>query len=64
MLEALTVESGFSYLAKDIDLATAAKVEKLGIEGIGQLPGQPPHLPAGGNGGPGDRRGRRPKGPA
>jgi cell division protein FtsI/penicillin-binding protein 2 len=38
VLEELTVASGFSYLAKDIDLATAAKVEKLGIEGIGQLP--------------------------
>jgi cell division protein FtsI (penicillin-binding protein 3) len=38
VLEALTVESGFSYLAKDIDLATAAKVEKLEIEGIGELP--------------------------
>src|ERR1700744_2157609 len=38
VLEELTAESGFSYLAKDIDLATAAKVEKLEIEGIGQLP--------------------------
>lgn len=38
VLEELTVESGFSYLAKDIDLATAAKVEKLEIEGVGQLP--------------------------
>jgi cell division protein FtsI (penicillin-binding protein 3) len=38
VLEELTVESGFSYLAKDVDLSTAAKVEKLGIEGIGQLP--------------------------
>jgi cell division protein FtsI/penicillin-binding protein 2 len=38
VLEALTVESGFSYLAKDIDLATAAKVEALEIEGIGELP--------------------------
>jgi cell division protein FtsI (penicillin-binding protein 3) len=38
VLEALTVESGFSYLAKDVDLATAAKVEALKIEGIGQLP--------------------------
>jgi cell division protein FtsI (penicillin-binding protein 3) len=37
VLEALAVESGFSYIAKDVDLATAAKVEKLGIEGIGQL---------------------------
>ncbi len=38
VLEELTVESGFSYLAKDIDLASAAKVEKLEIEGIGELP--------------------------
>jgi cell division protein FtsI/penicillin-binding protein 2 len=38
VLEALTVESGFSYLAKDIDLGTAAKVEALEIEGIGELP--------------------------
>jgi cell division protein FtsI (penicillin-binding protein 3) len=38
VLEDLTVESGFSYLAKDIDLSTAEKVEKLGLEGIGQLP--------------------------
>jgi cell division protein FtsI (penicillin-binding protein 3) len=38
VLEELTVESGFSYLAKNVDLATAAKVEKLHLEGIGQLP--------------------------
>jgi cell division protein FtsI (penicillin-binding protein 3) len=38
VLEDLTVESGFSYLAKDVSLATAEKVEKLGLEGIGQLP--------------------------
>jgi cell division protein FtsI (penicillin-binding protein 3) len=38
VLEELTAESGFSYLAQDVDLATAAKVEKLGIEGIGQEP--------------------------
>jgi cell division protein FtsI (penicillin-binding protein 3) len=38
VLEELTAESGFSYLAKDVDLPTAAQVEKLGIEGIGQLP--------------------------
>lgn len=38
VLEELTAESGFSYLAKEVDLATAAKVEKLEIEGIGQLP--------------------------
>jgi cell division protein FtsI (penicillin-binding protein 3) len=38
VLEELTVESGFSYLAKDVSLATAEKVEKLNLEGIGQLP--------------------------
>ena len=37
VLEALSEESGFAYLAKDVDLATASKVEKLNIEGIGQL---------------------------
>src|ERR1700749_4536083 len=39
VLEALTVESGFSYIAKDVDLSTAAKIEKLNLEGIEQLPG-------------------------
>ncbi len=38
VLEALTVESGFSYLAKNVSLVTAAKVEKLKLEGIGELP--------------------------
>jgi cell division protein FtsI/penicillin-binding protein 2 len=38
VLEALTVESGFSYLAHKVDLGTAAKVEALNLEGIGQLP--------------------------
>ncbi|HTR76004.1 MAG TPA: penicillin-binding protein 2 [Solirubrobacterales bacterium] len=47
VLEELTVESGFSYLAKDVDLVTAAKVEKLGIEGIGQLPGSRRTYPQG-----------------
>jgi cell division protein FtsI (penicillin-binding protein 3) len=37
VLKALSAESGFSYIAKDVTLATAAKVEKLKIEGIGQL---------------------------
>src|ERR1700753_3720694 len=45
VLEALTAESGFSYLAKDIDLATAAKVEKLEIAAVGQLPGTRCHSP-------------------
>jgi cell division protein FtsI (penicillin-binding protein 3) len=38
VLEALTQESGFSYLAKNVSLVTAEKVEKLHLEGIGQLP--------------------------
>ena len=38
VLEALTAESGFSYVAQKVDLATAARVEALELEGIGQLP--------------------------
>ncbi len=38
VLEALTAESGFSYLAKKVDLGTAARIEHLELEGIGQLP--------------------------
>jgi cell division protein FtsI (penicillin-binding protein 3) len=38
VLEALTEESGFSYIAHKVDLGTAAKVEALDIEGLGQLP--------------------------
>jgi cell division protein FtsI (penicillin-binding protein 3) len=47
VLKALTTESGFAYLAKDIDLAAAAKIEKLGIEGIEQLPGSRRTYPQG-----------------
>jgi cell division protein FtsI/penicillin-binding protein 2 len=38
VLEALTEESGFSYVAQKVDLGTAAKVEALELEGIGELP--------------------------
>jgi cell division protein FtsI/penicillin-binding protein 2 len=38
VLEALTEESGFSYIAHKVDLGTAAKVEALQLEGIGELP--------------------------
>jgi cell division protein FtsI/penicillin-binding protein 2 len=38
VLEALTAESGFSYVAQKVDLGTAAKVEALELEGIGELP--------------------------
>jgi cell division protein FtsI (penicillin-binding protein 3) len=38
VLEALTEESGFSYIAHKVDLETSAKVEALDLEGIGELP--------------------------
>jgi cell division protein FtsI/penicillin-binding protein 2 len=38
VLEALTEESGFSYLAHKVDLQTAGRVERLALEGIGELP--------------------------
>jgi cell division protein FtsI (penicillin-binding protein 3) len=38
VLEALTAEGGFSYVAQKVDLGTAAKIEALDLEGIGQLP--------------------------
>lgn len=38
VLEALTAEGGFSYVAQKVDLPTAAKVEALELEGIGELP--------------------------
>src|ERR1700753_239732 len=47
VLEALNTESGFAYLAKDVDLSTATKIEKLGIEGIEQIPGSRRTYPQG-----------------
>jgi cell division protein FtsI (penicillin-binding protein 3) len=38
VLESLTEESGFSYVAHKVDLITAARVEALEIDGIGELP--------------------------
>lgn len=38
VLEALSEESGFAYIAHKVPLAQAAKIEKLHLEGIGQLP--------------------------
>jgi cell division protein FtsI (penicillin-binding protein 3) len=38
VLEALSAEGGFSYVAQRVDLSTAAKVEALDLEGIGELP--------------------------
>jgi cell division protein FtsI (penicillin-binding protein 3) len=47
VLEALTEESGFSYLAHEVDLGTAGKVEALHLEGIGELPGSRRSYPQG-----------------
>ena len=38
ILEALTAQSGFEYVAQKVDLVTAERVEKLDLEGIGILP--------------------------
>jgi cell division protein FtsI (penicillin-binding protein 3) len=38
VLESLTEESGFSYVAKEVDVPTAARIERLELPGIGQLP--------------------------
>lgn len=38
ILESLTQPSGFSYVARRVDLQTATKIEKLKLPGIGQLP--------------------------
>jgi len=38
VLEALSAEGGFSYVAQKVDLSTVAKVEALDLEGIGELP--------------------------
>jgi cell division protein FtsI/penicillin-binding protein 2 len=38
VLESLTAESGFSYVAHKVDLPTAARIEHLELPGIGQLP--------------------------
>lgn len=38
VLKALTASSGFSYVARKLDLASARRIEKLGLPGIGILP--------------------------
>jgi cell division protein FtsI/penicillin-binding protein 2 len=38
VLEALTAEGGFSYVAHKVDLSIATQVEALHLEGIGELP--------------------------
>ena len=38
VLKSLTEESGFSYVAKKIAVPTAARIERLELPGIGELP--------------------------
>jgi len=38
VLKSLTEESGFSYVAKKVDIPTAARIERLELPGIGELP--------------------------
>jgi cell division protein FtsI/penicillin-binding protein 2 len=38
VLESLTEESGFSYVAKKVDVPTAARIERLELPGIGEIP--------------------------
>ena len=38
VLESLTEESGFSYVAHKVDVPTAARIERLELPGIGELP--------------------------
>jgi cell division protein FtsI (penicillin-binding protein 3) len=38
VLESLTEDSGFSYVAKDVNLPTAARIDRLDLAGIGELP--------------------------
>ena len=38
VLEALSAESGFAYLARKVDLQTAERIAALKLPGIGQLP--------------------------
>ena len=38
VLNSLTEESGFSYVARKVDLPTAARVARLELDGIGELP--------------------------
>ena len=38
VLESLTAEGGFSYIAQKVSLEDAGRIERLNLEGIGQLP--------------------------
>ena len=38
ILDSLTAQSGFEYVAQKVDVVTADRVEKLGLDGIGILP--------------------------
>ena len=55
VLESLTEESGFAYIDKQVDLPTAARVERLELPGIGQLPASRRTYPQGEMAGADDR---------
>ncbi len=47
VLESLTAESGFAYVDKEIDLPTAARIERLELPGIGEVPASKRTYPQG-----------------
>jgi cell division protein FtsI/penicillin-binding protein 2 len=47
VLESLTAESGFAYIDKEVPLPAAARVERLELAGIGQLPASRRSYPQG-----------------
>ncbi len=47
ILQSLTAHSGFSYVARDISVPSAARVARLRLAGIGQLPGSRRTYPQG-----------------
>ena len=51
MLASLTEDSGFSYVAQKVDVPTAARIERLELPGIGQLPDSRRTYPQGDDGG-------------
>ena len=57
VLRSLTAHSGFSYLAHEVGLPAAARITRLKLPGIGQLPDSRRTYPQGRTGRTGDRRG-------
>ena len=51
LLEAMGADSGFEYLARDVDTVTARRIERLELPGIGTLPDSRRIYPGGADGG-------------